>query len=149
MHSVIIHWFSLCIVIYIAVSAKPIFSISISCTTCEVQFSQVCMSYHVKLEIGVYSISDNGKSRNHLKGFKTFETCFFQSVYNGPPRASTNFLWSDQAGVRVILRNMIWVFCCRLLEMCQQLLRLLLKKDSSFDIAQNIMQGYRLQVGST
>ena len=107
MHSVIIHWFSLCIVIYIAVSAKPIFSISISCTTCEVQFSQVCMSYHVKLEIGVYSISDNGKSRNHLKGFKTFETCFFQSVYNGPPRASTNFLWSDQAGVRVILRNMI------------------------------------------
>ena len=82
MHSVIIHRFSLCIVICIAVSAKPIFSISISCTTRKVQFSQVflyiilwkyiiqiCMSYHVKLEIGVYKISKNGKSRNHLMSY--------------------------------------------------------------------------------
>ena len=48
-----------------------------------------------------------------VKGFVTLETCFFQSVSNGLPKVSTNFPWSDPAGVGVNLRMMFWVFWCR------------------------------------
>ena len=81
-----------------------------------------------------------------LKGFKTFETCFLQSVYNGLQKVSTNFLWSEPDGVGVILRKMFWVFCCRPWKMCLQLL-LLLEKDSSIVIVQNTTQCYCFQLG--
>ena len=70
-----------------------------------------------------------------------------------------NFLWSEPVGFRAILKNMLWVFCYRPIEvvyinsmyrtlkMCLQLL-LMLEKGSSFDIVQNTMQGYGLQVKS-
>ena len=83
-----------------------------------------------------------------LKGLKTFNTCFFQSVNNGLPNVSTNFLWSDPVGVGVIWRKLFCVFGCRPLKMCLQLL-LWLEKDSSFDVVQNTMQGYRHPVGTT
>ena len=83
-----------------------------------------------------------------LKGLETFNTCFFQSVNNGLPNVSTKFLWSDPAGVGVIWRKMFCVFGCRPLKMCLQLL-LWFEKDSSFDVVQNTMQGYRLPVGTT
>ena len=41
-----------------------------------------------------------------LKGMEPFNTCSFQSVNNGLPNVSTNFLWSDPAGVGVIWRKM-------------------------------------------
>ena len=39
-----------------------------------------------------------------LKGFETFETCFFQSVDNGLQKVSTSLLWRYPDGVGVILR---------------------------------------------
>ena len=81
------------------------------------------------------------------KGLETFKTCFFQSVNNGLPNVSTSFLWSNPAGVGVIWRKLFCVFGCRPLKMCLQLL-LWLEKDSSFDVVQNTMQGYRLPVGT-
>ena len=41
-----------------------------------------------------------------LKGFETFATCFFQSVYDGLQKDSVNFLWSEPDSVAVILRKM-------------------------------------------
>ena len=53
--------------------------------------------------------------------------------------------WSDPDVVWVILRKMFWVFCCRPLKFCLQLL-LLLEKDSSFNAVQNTTQGYCFQL---
>ena len=48
--------------------------------------------------------------------------------------------------VEVILRKMFWLFSCTPLKVCLQLM-LLLEKDSSFDVVQNAMKGYRFPAG--
>ena len=53
-----------------------------------------------------WSVYEESINQSMLKRFETFETCFFQSVYNGIQNLSTNLLWWHSDGVGVILRKM-------------------------------------------
>ena len=72
------------------------------------------------------------------KGFETFRTSFFQSVFNGHPNVLQRFCVA-------LLKTIFGAFCWKCVYNCCCCLR-----DSGFDIVQNTIQGYyRLPVGTT